>query len=108
MYELFNLYSYHNLTLLISFQSLLELLYNVRLVLTGDPIDASESSLIVCNHRTRVDWNFIWSALFHAAVPTTGHNAKLVLKDQVKEIPGVGKDFNETKFLYYNDKSKTC
>jgi 1-acyl-sn-glycerol-3-phosphate acyltransferase len=56
---------------------------------SGDSIAAGESSLIIVNHRTRLDWNFLWSALFHYSAPES-HNAKLVLKDQIRKIPGIG------------------
>ena len=38
------------------------------------------------------DWNFMWSALFHATHPMS-HNAKFVLKEDVKILPGPGKPF---------------
>lgn len=68
------------------------MILGVEFYVTGDNIRAEETSLIVVNHRTRVDWNFLWAAFFHGSVPTAGHNAKLVLKDEVKNLPGVGKD----------------
>ena len=46
------------------------------------------------NHRTRVDWNFMWSALLHNTYPAS-HNAKFVLKEDIKKVPGPG------KFEYY-------
>ena len=64
-------------------------MYGVRFRLHGDLFLTGERSLIVLNHRTRVDWNFLWAALLHAAHPPAA-NAKLVLKDEVKSIPGIG------------------
>ena len=55
----------------------------------GDHFRPEENSLIILNHRTRVDWNFMWSALLHGTYPPA-HNAKLVLKDEIKRIPGLG------------------
>ena len=60
----------------------------------GDTIHADESSLIILNHRTRLDWNFFWSALFHSATPQN-HNAKLVLKNPIRKIPGIGESFQK-------------
>ena len=70
--------------------SLLEICFGYSTFLSGDHIRPEENSLILLNHRTRVDWNFFWAALLHGTSPPA-HNAKLVLKDEVKEIPGVGK-----------------
>lgn len=70
--------------------SLLEIVFGCRTFIGGDSFRPEENSLIVLNHRTRVDWNFFWSALLHGTSPPA-HNAKLVLKDEVKEIPGLGK-----------------
>ena len=69
--------------------SLLEICFGCGTFLSGDQFRPEENSLILLNHRTRVDWNFFWAALLHGTSPPA-HNAKLVLKDEVKEIPGVG------------------
>lgn len=66
------------------------------------------------NHRTRVDWNYVWIALYHATQQpekcTCKENisgkqfekeshlldiggkskTKFVLKDEIKNIPGMG------------------
>ena len=70
--------------------SLLEIVFGVRTYVTGDSIRAEETSLIILNHPTRLDWGFLWSAMLHASVPPA-HNAKFVLKDAVKNIPAGGK-----------------
>ena len=73
-------------------QSLMTLVLGVRVRVTGDALLVDESSLLVSNHRTRLDWNFLWAAVFYAGWPTAAHNLKLVLKDEVKRIPGIGED----------------
>ena len=70
--------------------SLLEIFMKCQIYIAGDLIRPEENSLIILNHRTRVDWNFFWAALLHGTHPPA-HNAKLVLKDEIKAIPGVGK-----------------
>ena len=70
-------------------QSLLDIFIGLRVSLSGDLIRSDETSLIVLNHRTRVDWNFLWAAFLHGSVPPA-HNAKMVLKEEVKAIPGLG------------------
>ena len=70
--------------------SMLEIFFGSQTYLTGDIIRADETSLIILNHATRLDWNFVWLALLHASVPPA-HNAKFVLKDEFKKIPAIGK-----------------
>lgn len=44
------------------------------------------------NHRTRVDWNFLWAAMYQACLPSIAtHRLKFVLKDPIRHIPGPGK-----------------
>jgi len=83
--------------------SLLEICFGYSTFLSGDHIRPEENSLILLNHRTRVDWNFFWAALLHGTSPPA-HNAKLVLKDEVKEIPGVGWAMQMSRFLYISRK----
>ena len=72
--------------------TLLEVVFGVQTFIGGDQFRPEENSLILLNHRTRNDWNFMWSALFHATHPMS-HNAKFVLKEDVKILPGPGKLF---------------
>jgi len=71
-----------------------------RIRVVGDPILSRERSLLVCNHRTRLDWNWLWAALFHGGWPNAGHSAKIVLKDDVKCIPGLGWIMQMSRYLY--------
>lgn len=60
---------------------------------TGDHITADEFSILVMNHRTRTDWNFLWPALYHAVEGERKfrYSTKFMLKDAIKHIPGPGK-----------------
>ena len=78
----------------------------MNLFIGGDPFSAAENAIIVANHRTRLDWNFIWAALLHSGVPTSAHNTKLILKDDVKEVPGVGWTMQMSRFFYISRKWK--
>ncbi|KAL7631213.1 UNVERIFIED_CONTAM: hypothetical protein RMT77_018481 [Armadillidium vulgare] len=71
------------------FVGILELIFGVKFYISGDIIKASESSIILLNHRTRLDWLFFFGALAHRTIPPA-HNCKIVLKSMVKEIPGLG------------------
>ncbi|XP_051025342.1 lysocardiolipin acyltransferase 1 isoform X2 [Acomys russatus] len=43
--------------------ALLETMFGVKVVITGDGFVPGERSIIIMNHRTRVDWLFLWSYL---------------------------------------------
>ena len=70
------------------FQSLLEQFVNIRIVVTGDEIRGGEGSLLLLNHRTRMDWLYLWPVMARQAVGLTG--IKIVLKSMLKSIPGAG------------------
>ncbi|CAG5027901.1 unnamed protein product [Parnassius apollo] len=102
--------------------------YNTRLRFFGDYVDPNENTIIVMNHRTRVDWNYVWIALYHATQETdsirqTGlvncndfkckdkndvfdliaggkSRLKFVLKDEIKALPGMGWIMQLNFFLY--------
>lgn len=81
---------------------LLELLFGCDVQVTGDVIQAGETSLLLMNHRTRTDWNYLWPAVYHG---TWGkgrafHPTKFVLKDIIKHIPGIGWAMQLSCFLY--------
>jgi len=77
--------------------SLLQLIFGVEFVLTGDNINCNDDAIIVMNHPTRTDWNFMWAALFHTS---SSHNTKIVLKDDVRQIPGVGWGMALARFIF--------
>ncbi|XP_039755098.1 lysocardiolipin acyltransferase 1-like isoform X1 [Pararge aegeria] len=102
---------------------------NTELHHYGDYVDPNETTIIVMNHRTRVDWNYVWIALYHATqkpyknvecickgkfidkppdvksdildVMARGKSKiKFVLKDEIKSIPGMGWIMQLNYFLY--------
>ena len=59
---------------------------------SGDPIRADETSLIVMNHRSaKLDVLFFLSAAFRATNPTCAQNVKIVVKEEFQRIPVIGK-----------------
>lgn len=46
-----------------------------------------DRTLIIMNHRTRVDWMLFWPCLFHCA---RLRKLKILLKSDLKYIPGPG------------------
>ncbi|XP_069684774.1 lysocardiolipin acyltransferase 1-like isoform X2 [Periplaneta americana] len=79
--------------------ALLECIIGTRVVVTGDEILPHDRALIIMNHRTRLDWNFLWLGMFHACKPLT-HRIKMVLKASVRHIPGAGWVMQMNCFLY--------
>jgi len=71
-------------------QALFEIVMGTRIVVVGDKVDPEDRALIVMNHRTRLDWNYLWAAMFHGTKPPA-HRLKFVLKSAVRHFPGLGK-----------------
>ena len=66
-------------------------LLGIKIVVSGDHISPDDSAILVMNHRTRVDWNFLWGAMYQASMPhVAAHKLKFILKDPIRHIPGPG------------------
>ncbi|XP_018055897.1 PREDICTED: lysocardiolipin acyltransferase 1-like [Atta colombica] len=75
--------------------------FGVKIYVSGDHISPNESAVLVMNHRTRVDWNFLWAAMYQACMPSVGcHKLKFILKDPIRHIPGPGWIMQMNGFLY--------
>lgn len=79
--------------------AMMEILFGVRIHMSGDRINPFEGSLVIMNHRTRLDWNFLWAGLFHGCQPQS-HNMKFVLKSPIMHIPGPGWVMQACSFLF--------
>ena len=58
-----------------------------QIKVTGDRVAFGEPALVICNHRTRVDWVFLWCLCLRQGQLS---GLKIVLKDSLKGIPGFG------------------
>ena len=67
----------------------LEKLYGMKVVVTGDSINRHEKTVVLLNHRTRLDWLYFMSVVFHMLIL---NRQKIALKSMLKQIPGIGKD----------------
>uniref|UniRef100_A0A1A8H7P9 Lysocardiolipin acyltransferase 1 n=2 Tax=Nothobranchius korthausae TaxID=1143690 RepID=A0A1A8H7P9_9TELE len=67
--------------------SLLELVFGVKVVITGDGFIPGERSVIIMNHRTRLDWMFLWCCLLRYSYLRL---EKICLKAALKIVPGFG------------------
>lgn len=79
--------------------ALMEVVFGVKFFLSGDVIRPGERSVLLLNHRNRLDWNFFWGALAHATAPPA-HNCKIVLKSGIRKFPGLGWIMQMSCFLY--------
>jgi len=66
---------------------LYEFLFGVKLRASGDKMRPGERCLIIANHRTRLDWMFMWSLLTRT---TYAPHEKIILRGDLKHIPGFG------------------
>lgn len=55
--------------------------------ITGHRVPFGEAALIISNHRTRVDWMFLWCLCLRQGQLS---GLKIVLKESLKGIPGFG------------------
>uniref|UniRef100_A0A0N4ZA34 PlsC domain-containing protein n=1 Tax=Parastrongyloides trichosuri TaxID=131310 RepID=A0A0N4ZA34_PARTI len=83
--------------------SLLQFLLRVKVRLSGDVIDATKCSIIIMNHRTRLDWLYIWNALYRMN-PWLIVNLKIALKNELQYFPGVGFGMLASNYLFFKRK----
>lgn len=69
--------------------ALIRLVLRTSVVVTGDVVSGGERSLLVMNHRTRLDWNFLWAGMYYAA-RRHATRLKFVLKAPIAHVPGPG------------------
>ncbi|GAB1607494.1 lysocardiolipin acyltransferase 1-like [Argonauta hians] len=67
--------------------ALYEIVLGVKVSVAGFPGKRTEQSLIVMNHRTRLDWLFAYSFMLRCG---SLQHLKIVLKSGLKKIPGAG------------------
>ncbi|CAF3967420.1 unnamed protein product [Rotaria sp. Silwood2] len=84
--------------LLLMITCLLEDLLNIKIVVTGDDLtNDKKRSLIIVNHRTRLDWMYIW--MLHGRYQIL-NQLKIILKAQLKHIPCLGWGCQHVGFLF--------
>nr|CDJ83971.1 Phospholipid glycerol acyltransferase domain containing protein [Haemonchus contortus] len=69
--------------------SLVERVFGTAFHVTGDLILHDYPALIIMNHRTRLDWLFLWNVLYKMD-PHLLTTEKISLKAPLKSIPGAG------------------
>lgn len=79
----------------------LEKIFRVKLVITGDTIRRHEKTLLIMNHRTRLDWMFFFCCVFHCRVL---NRHKITLKSMLKWIPGPGWGMQTCGYIFLDRK----
>ncbi|KAF6321267.1 lysocardiolipin acyltransferase 1 [Rhinolophus ferrumequinum] len=67
--------------------AMLETMFGVKVLITGDAFVPGERSVIIMNHRTRMDWMFLWNCLMRYSYLRL---EKICLKASLKSVPGFG------------------
>ncbi|KAH0509717.1 Lysocardiolipin acyltransferase 1 [Microtus ochrogaster] len=86
-----------------SHHALLETMFGVKVVITGDAFVPGERSVIIMNHRTRVDWMFLWNCLMRYSYLRL---EKICLKSSLKSVPGFGWAMQVAAFIFIHRKWK--
>ncbi|CAD6186759.1 unnamed protein product [Caenorhabditis auriculariae] len=77
----------------------LELVMGTRVRVSGDEIEFGKPALIIMNHRTRLDWMYMWCALYQVN-PWLITTNKISLKAQLKNLPGAGFGMAAAQFVF--------
>lgn len=59
----------------------------MKVVVRGDSIDRHEKTVVLLNHRTRLDWMYFFPVVFHSLIL---NRQKISLKSMLKWPPGIG------------------
>nr|XP_056708706.1 lysocardiolipin acyltransferase 1 [Euleptes europaea] len=81
--------------------ALLEIVFRAKVVITGDGFIPGERSVIIMNHRTRMDWMFLWNCLLRYSYLRL---EKICLKSSLKGIPGFGWAMQTAAFIFIQRK----
>ncbi|XP_039605518.1 lysocardiolipin acyltransferase 1 isoform X1 [Polypterus senegalus] len=77
--------------------ALLEMVFGAKVVITGDGFIPGERSVIIMNHRTRLDWMFLWNCLLRYSYLRL---EKICLKAPLKAVPGFGWAMQVAAFIF--------
>lgn len=83
--------------------ALLETLFGVKVIITGDAFVPGERSVIIMNHRTRMDWMFLWNCLMRYSYLRL---QKVCLKAGLKSVPGFGWAMQAAAYIFIHRKWK--
>ncbi|CAM9834467.1 unnamed protein product [Chrysoparadoxa australica] len=75
----------------------IELVAGTKIVLSGDAVPSGERALLLCNHRSRVDWMFVWNLL--SRTQQLGQ-LKIILKQELGKVPFFGWAMQSCMFIF--------
>ena len=70
--------------------TLSEVMFGMKVHITTENFPSNlgnEKAIIIMNHRTRLDWMYYWSVILRQGKL---ENEKIILKKELKHIPGAG------------------
>lgn len=74
-----------------------EKIFGINMVYTGDGVQRHEKTVLLLNHRTRLDWFFFFSYIFHSSIL---NRHKISLKDMLKWFPGIGWGMQTSGYIF--------
>lgn len=77
---------------------LLETVYGIDFVTYGDSMEGG-ASIMISNHRTRLDWMFLWPLLSRYDVL---HYLRIALKADLKKLPFFGWTIQQSRYTFLN------
>uniref|UniRef100_A0A6I8NKW0 Lysocardiolipin acyltransferase 1 n=1 Tax=Ornithorhynchus anatinus TaxID=9258 RepID=A0A6I8NKW0_ORNAN len=83
--------------------ALLEIVFGVKVIITGDAFIPGERSVIIMNHRTRMDWMFLWNCLLRYSYLRL---EKVCLKSSLKSVPGFGWAMQAAAYIFIHRRWK--
>jgi len=83
--------------------ALLETMFGIKVIITGDAFVPGERSVIIMNHRTRMDWLFLWNCLMRYSYLRL---EKICLKASLKSVPGFGWAMQAAAYIFIHRKWK--
>lgn len=79
----------------------LEKVFGIHSVVTGDAIDPTVGSILMSNHRTRLDWAMLWPVLARFGA---NHVLRIVLKADIRKIPILGWGCSIVRYIFLQRK----
>lgn len=80
---------------------LFEYLYNINFVFYGDVMSSTEKTVMIPNHRTRLDWMFLWPVLLRQG---SLFNEKIIMKSSLGSLPLAGPSMQMFNFIFLTRK----
>jgi len=74
-----------------------EKLHNIKVKACGDQIARHEKTVVIMNHRTRLDWMYFFTFLYHLQVL---NRQKITLKSAIKWAPVIGWSLQAAGYIF--------